>query len=259
MWRKIPVPSQHDFNFYSHIPCEMWRNNQINKRLWYSFLLTHPMWDVTHTHYFIPESKLDFYSHIPCEMWPHRQFLACSGLIFLLTHPMWDVTENAMALEDTFGFLLTHPMWDVTIIEIMNHPRKYNFYSHIPCEMWRILVYSTEWSNDFYSHIPCEMWRKNEAWFCTPLSISTHTSHVRCDGKTTWVNDVKNISTHTSHVRCDFIIFYNILINIKPFLLTHPMWDVTTFFFAPSTLFDFYSHIPCEMWPYFVKGKCIKY
>ena len=34
-------------NFYSHIPCGMWRNINVCNRNGSGFLLTHPLWDVT--------------------------------------------------------------------------------------------------------------------------------------------------------------------------------------------------------------------
>ena len=57
-----------------------------------SFLLTHPVWDVT---------------------WISPTFHRL--LKFLLTHPVWDVTESIpLCLRSSDTFLLTHPVWDVT-------------------------------------------------------------------------------------------------------------------------------------------------
>ena len=81
-----------------------------------SFLLTHPVWDVTDKHYNLANNNK-----------------------FLLTHPVWDVTVVCLILKhhlsisthtsrvgcDRTGtniplnpaiFLLTHPVWDVTAI-----------------------------------------------------------------------------------------------------------------------------------------------
>ena len=99
-------------------------------------------------------------------------------------------------------FLLTHPVWDVTwwgqfLRELPN------FYSHIPCGMWRrglkrsnLLDISTHTSRVgcdrkkdtavhsryyFYSHIPCGMWRIVITVYLRTIDISTHTSRVGCD------------------------------------------------------------------------------
>ena len=57
------------YHFYSHIPCGMWLSSTVHCSFILSFLLTHPVWDVT--------TSLHF-STLP--------------LSFLLTHPVWDVT-----------------------------------------------------------------------------------------------------------------------------------------------------------------------
>ena len=78
-------------------------------------------------------------------------------------------------------------------------------------------------------------------------SISTHTSRVGCDAEDTetiWY--CENISTHTSRVGCDNS--HGQLKQNKTFLLTHPVWDVTSIVTAINTLLkNFYSHIPCGM------------
>ena len=57
-----------------------------------TFLLTHPVWDVT-----------------------EYRVYPFPGIKFLLTHPVWDVTQNQTRLpRRTSIFLLTHPVWDVT-------------------------------------------------------------------------------------------------------------------------------------------------
>ena len=58
-----------------------------------SFLLTHPVWDVTH-------------------LWNHPGEIS---YLFLLTHPVWDVTLGSSSKDGgANAFLLTHPVWDVT-------------------------------------------------------------------------------------------------------------------------------------------------
>ena len=97
-----------------------------------TFLLTHPVWDVTEQ--------------------PHEDSQCASK--FLLTHPVWDVTEALQTSAGRAIFLLTHPVWDVTPsdkwteqeLQISTHTsrvgcdeeareilKKYkNFYTHIP-------------------------------------------------------------------------------------------------------------------------------
>ena len=120
-------------NFYSHIPCGMWQSRSVLHGFEISFLLTHPVWDVTksnlhwrelqeistHTSRVGCDSSASryfsdhcyFYSHIPCGMWPDVEIFER----FLLTHPVWDVTNSGN--------------FDLNVL--------YNFYSHIPCGMWR--------------------------------------------------------------------------------------------------------------------------
>ena len=58
-------------------------------------------------------------------------------------------------------------------------------------------------------------------------SISTHTSRVGCDA--IFLHGFRRalISTHTSRVGCDGLST-NVARHRKKFLLTHPVWDVTT-------------------------------
>ena len=41
------APIFYEKNFYSHIPCGMWRDSGAMTPIYYWFLLTHPVWDVT--------------------------------------------------------------------------------------------------------------------------------------------------------------------------------------------------------------------
>ena len=61
---------QVDSNFYSHIPCGMWR----------CWLLFYAL-------------GRNFYSHIPCGMWQYDCGWISGRFEFLLTHPVWDVTH----------------------------------------------------------------------------------------------------------------------------------------------------------------------
>ena len=105
-----------------------------------------------------------FYSHIPYGMWRIPKLKHFVLLRFLLTHPVWDVTMRwIQRYSRCLQFLLTHPVWDVTIdsrkevipLEISTHTSRVgcdaipstflslsmlNFYSHIPCGMWLIII-----------------------------------------------------------------------------------------------------------------------
>ena len=144
--------------FYSHIPCGMWHITTPFCTWILSFLLTHPVWDVT--------SKL--------ATWPMFK-------LFLLTHPVWDVTlstccnyyftiisthtsrvgcdPNSFVLNFlTCRFLLTHPVWDVTESKFKRH-NKYCISTHtsrVGCDYYAFLDGITVLN--FYSHIPCGMW-----------------------------------------------------------------------------------------------------
>ena len=105
-----------------------------------TFLLTHPVWDVT----LFPKWKQPiifyFYSHIPCGMWHHQRGTDCRWVKFLLTHPVWDVTFNPVVTASYCIFLLTHPVWDVTIKDEYTAYCFNDFYSHIPCGMWPLYI-----------------------------------------------------------------------------------------------------------------------
>ena len=47
MWHNAPKMERHSRNFYSHIPCGMWPNPHRTIPMFLTFLLTHPVWDVT--------------------------------------------------------------------------------------------------------------------------------------------------------------------------------------------------------------------
>ena len=124
-------------NFYSHIPCGMWPQDQPWTPLVDDFYSHIPcgMWRCSRR--LMPTTRCNFYSHIPCGMWHNRQqrricclrnfysHIPCgmwhsssvipSALeIFLLTHPVWDVTFTRVRVYTFTTFLLTHPVWDVT-------------------------------------------------------------------------------------------------------------------------------------------------
>ena len=95
-------------NFYSHIPCGMWRTSRL-----------------------LDPGGCYFYSHIPCGMWRVWDYSAWRLQRFLLTHPVWDVTYCGECGCKFDWFLLTHPVWDVTmpcglpvfhVIFLLTHP-----------------------------------------------------------------------------------------------------------------------------------------
>ena len=110
------------------------------------------------------------------------------------------------------------------------------------------------------------------AWIVSDsFSISTHTSRVGCDLLLLCQQNPRRISTHTSRVGCDGPRSSVVFLCFE-FLLSHPVWDVTLYdvvcvnshcisthtsrvgcdVCGVPTAFcnvDFYSHIPCGMWP----------
>ena len=204
-------------DFYSHIPCGMWRQAE------------------AHT-----ADKKHFYSHIPCGMWrqaedcrrmakisTHTSRVGCDRTTepqkdlaeeFLLTHPVWDVTHHSPLLSSGLWFLLTHPVWDVTClpqysqqyVQISTHT------SRVGCDVEKARQQSEPDSN-FYSHIPCGMWlsRGIEGGLATLTFLLTHP---------VWDVTLKSVTALLSSI----------------FLLTHPVWDVTAIY---SIFQSHYSHI----------------
>ena len=101
-----------------------------------------------------------------------------------------------------------------------------NFYSHIPCGMWQYAYDVIKKGEKFLLTHP--VWDVTVK-VGTPdsyIEISTHTSRVGCDEKHLRWRLRQWISTHTSRVGCD---------------RTGTDTD------CPYS--NFYSHIPCGMWP----------
>ena len=74
------------------------------------------------------------------------------------------------------------------------------------------------------SRVGCDL---SQPYGCTLLTISTHTSRVGCDNPNGPLDRYLKISTHTSRVGCDFEQRRYERRGFR-FLLTHPVWDVTT-------------------------------
>ena len=213
-------------NFYSHIPCGMWR-----KKIWKKFL----------SHY--------FYSHIPCGMWLKETAPKRAYRQFLLTHPVWDVTTHSKEFQKLTVISTHTSRVGCDKILATGRTEAVYFYSHIPCGMWRHVsawpafeeisthtsrvgcdrgltnqcrarYISTHTSRvgcdkklltiylgygNFYSHIPCGMWLINGKQKILYV-ISTHTSRVGCDFFSQGLTQSAEISTHTSRVGCDSVL-----------------------------------------------------
>ena len=192
---------------------------------------------------------MHFYSHIPCGMWRNfgRGEWGFDG--FLLTHPVWDVTFPPLFCLSRCWFLLTHPVWDVTqtLLYRTNWQSISTHTSRVGCDMlmatrWRRGIISTHTSRvgcdfiffhfvqshlDFYSHIPCGMWLQRQIDSGISSIISTHTSRVGCDRHPARRSMPVPISTHTSRVGCERNkMRYS---SSHQFLLTHPVWDVSSY------------------------------
>ena len=92
--------------------------------------------------------------------------------------------------------------------------------------MWRLFG---TWCNgkwNFYSHIPCGMWLLRLYHLLVEMYFY-------------------------SHIPCGMWLFLRKYWYAgDKFLLTHPVWDVTTLCpLLRSSTMNFYSHIPCGMWP----------
>ena len=227
MWQIAEAVNDEPVNFYSHIPCGMWLWRRLDHtRGFWEFLLTHPVWDVTN------------------QLWGTLKRLRIS------THTSRVGCDNKITVSYVllFAFLLTHPVWDVTItnqsgfnwLDISTHT------SRVGCDQFGNDARNA--INDFYSHIPCGMWRKAALELYYDKTISTHTSRVGCDqtrvrqkhanpefllthpvwdvtARQTLTTQTTQISTHTSRVGCDTQPVPGTC--AAGFLLTHPVWDVT--------------------------------
>ena len=148
-------------NFYSHIPCGMWHQPKPPQHQQEGFLLTHPVWDVTMTFCRIVRAKSFLLTHPVWDVTVERRKKFCETR-FLLTHPVWDVTSCILCCSTHIQFLLTHPVWDVTQIRYFRKCRGIQFLLTHP--VWDV-TFTTTGKNllkiNFYSHIPCGMWRQS--------------------------------------------------------------------------------------------------
>ena len=168
---------------------------------------------------------------------------------FLLTHPVWDVTLSHFHREKRQKISTHTSRVGCDQVFFEGFPVPDHFYSHIPCGMWQILWRTM--SNLYRFLLTHPVWdvTMRQGQYMTLVKISTHTSRVGCDWLNPMAKYVDYISTHTSRVGCDkkasrfrlaFIYFYShipcgmwrrttyTMAAYLRFLLTHPVWDVTT-------------------------------
>ena len=146
--------------------------------------------------------------------------------IFISTHTsrVGCDAENISKKED-MEFLLTHPVWDVTAVTIQySYLAKISTHtSRVGCDLFGLFSVAT--AIYFYSHIPCGMWLLRLYHLLVEMYFY-------------------------SHIPCGMWLFLRKYWYAgDKFLLTHPVWDVTTLCpLLRSSTMNFYSHIPCGMW-----------
>ena len=183
--------------------------------------------------------RVNFYSHIPCGMWLDKWLTKANALIvnFYSHIPcgMWHQLTNGFLQPSDFYSHIPCGMWRCWCVSGVGAT---NFYSHIPCGMWRQTIVQS-WIDlfHFYSHIPCGMWLIAGV-FIETKDISTHTSRVGCDTLPMMSHTLTTISTHTSRVGCDVAAIVAGLTFVG-FLLTHPVWDVTSSSFSQDPEYRF--------------------
>ncbi len=160
-------------------------------------------------------------------MWLANSSCNTARILFLLTHPVWDVTSYREGWSSCIKFLLTHPVWDVTVVCGNADYACINFYSHIPCGMWRCR-YRIKWRG-FQFLLTHPVWDVtiSNLFYLSVRYISTHTSRVGCDGFAT-ISTATESDHFYSHIPCGMwqTIHYGVMVVFR-FLLTHPVWDVT--------------------------------
>ena len=134
----VPVNSRQK-DFYSHIPCGMWRETDLHDSAFGKFLLTHPVWDVTIL----------------------QRLMLCLFQIFLLTHPVWDVTNFLRSYRAALDFYSHIPcgMWHGGPLQSYWRNTISTHTSRVGCDETRARKRSNIYN--FYSHIPCGMWRES--------------------------------------------------------------------------------------------------
>ena len=173
MWRWPYSAPCTGLYFYSHIPCGMWPVNWCSSAVLWDFYSHIPcgMWLINTT---IWRIIINFYSHIPCGMWlvaPHIRIFQ-KNFYSHIPCGMWlsPFFESSYLRE----FLLTHPVWDVTYWQT-NSLEKIKISTHtsrVGCDLYSQL-FETLYHN-FYSHIPCGMWHNRQIHKQTILNFYSH-------------------------------------------------------------------------------------
>ena len=192
------------------------------------FLLTHPVWDVTHSYYCVSAYYWHFYSHIPCGMWRQWCLLCCLHCWFLLTHPVWDVTACLRSFFRPISISTHTSRVGCDRCGLSYLPWSKHFYSHIPCGMWLKQSYLVLLFLDFYSHIPCGMWLLSYLYACTFIIFLL--THPVWDVTKSFPHLKMGTKNFYSHIPCGMWLGHSQGGgNLQIFLLTHPVWDVTNF------------------------------
>ena len=129
------------------------------------------------------------------------------------------------------------------------------FYSHIPCGMWRYFPTVVNECEKFLLTHPVWDVTANIIQTSRTMKISTHTSRVGCDCNRQECGRADHISTHTSRVGCDSTrdcenCKYNNFYSHIPC----GMWPMRGSVGGLDSR-NFYSHIPCGMWHFDVYDK----
>ena len=135
-------------------------------------------------------------------------YFYCTSWQFFHIIVKWRISPTTEQIMFTFSILLFH------------------FYSHIPCGMWLSYIWSIKITKIISTHTSRVGCDQSRWWLQNPCTISTHTSRVGCDICVCGQRRCCDISTHTSRVGCDKDEEDEESYRI--FLLTHPVWDVTT-------------------------------
>ena len=160
MWQIAEAVNDEPVNFYSHIPCGMWLWRRLDHtRGFWEFLLTHPVWDVTNQLWgTLKRLRISTHtSRVGCDNKITVSYVLLFA--FLLTHPVWDVT---ITNQSGFNWLdiSTHTSrvgCDGKVPLYCGNLKISTHTSRVGCDFEKIA--DTVIVRNFYSHIPCGMWR----------------------------------------------------------------------------------------------------
>ena len=138
---------------------------------------------------------------------------------------MW--RGSRLSLQEIYIFLLTHPVWDVTMAFMCSSSTR-NISTHtsrVGCDLFSVSLSALSAISTHTSRVGCDAdLIARPALVC----ISTHTSRVGCDGRKQ--DKHLQLANFYSHIPCG--MWLNPIWALpKPrrFLLTHPVWDVTSY------------------------------